>query len=47
MVIYANKSCLQSVISVMGPTDIFTDWFLGVIKYTKKQSVNIVVILKA
>ena len=27
--------------------DVFIDWFLGAIKYTKEQSANIVVILKA
>ena len=47
MVIYTNRSCLQSIISVTGPIDIFTDWFLGIIKYTKEQSTNTVIILKA
>ena len=47
MVIYVNKSCSRSVTSVTDPMDIFIDWFSGIIKYIKKQSANIVIILKA
>jgi len=47
VVIYANGSCLRSVISVTGLTDILVGWFLGVIKCVKKQLANIVIILKA
>ena len=47
MVIYTNGSCLQSITSITSPTDVFTDWFLGVIKYIKEQSANTVAILKA
>jgi hypothetical protein len=38
---------LRSIISVTGLTDMFTDWFLGIIKCIKEQSANTVVILKA
>ena len=31
----------------MGPMDVLAGWFLGIIKYTKEWSANIVVILKA
>ena len=37
---------MWSITSITGPTDIFTDWFLSAIKYIKKRSANIVVILK-
>ena len=47
MVIYANKSCSRSVMSVMGPTGILTGWFSGAIKCIKEQLVNAVIILKA
>ena len=33
--------------SVIGLTDIFIDWFSGVIKYIKERSANTVIILKA
>jgi len=32
---------------VTGLISVFTDGFLGAIKYTKEQSANIVIILKA
>ena len=41
MVIYTNRSYSWSIIGVL------TEWFLGVIKYIKERSANIVVILKA
>ena len=44
MVIYANGSYSQSVISITG---VLTEQFLGIIKCVKKQSANMVVILKA
>ena len=44
IVIYINRSYLQSVTSVIG---VFTDWFLGAIECIKERSANIVVILKA
>ena len=44
VVIYINRSCLQSIISIIGA---FINQLLGTIVYIKKQSVNIVVILKA
>ena len=31
----------------MGPMDVFTDWFLNIIKCIKKQLANITIILKA
>ena len=47
MVIYINGFYSQSVTSVMGLTDIFMDWFLGIIKCIKERLANTVVILKA
>ena len=47
MVMYANKSCSWSIMSVMGPTGVLIGGFLGVIKCTKEQLANTVVILKA
>ena len=47
MVIYANKSCSQSIISVMGPIGILISQFLGAIKCVKEWLANIVIILKA
>jgi hypothetical protein len=47
VVIYANRSYLRSVTSIIGLTDIFTDWFLGTIKYIKERLANTVIILKA
>ena len=44
MVIYANRSYLQSV---TGLTGMLIGWFLGAIKYIKEQLANTVVILKA
>ena len=44
VVIYINRSCLQSVTGLAG---ILIDWFLGVIKCINKWSANTVVILKA
>jgi len=46
-VIYANRSCLGSVMSVIGLTGILTGQFLGVIKCVKERLANTVVILKA
>ena len=45
--IYANRSCLQSIMSITGLTSIFIGWFLSAIECTKEQSANTVVILKA
>ena len=47
MVIYANRSCLWSVMSITGLMGILTGQFLGVIKYIKERSANMVIILKA
>ena len=47
VVIYVNKSCSRSIISVMGLIDIFTDQFLGIIKCIKERLANTVIILKA
>ena len=44
IVIYANRSYLQSVVSITG---VLTEQFSGIIKYIKEQSANTVVILKA
>jgi len=47
VVIYANRSCLRSIMSIMGLIGVLIGWFLGVIKCIKERSANIVVILKA
>ena len=47
MVIYANKSYLQSITFIMGLMGVLMGKFLGVIKYIKEWLANIVVILKA
>jgi len=47
VVIYANGSCLQSIISITGLTGMLTGWFLGAIKCIKERLANMVVILKA
>jgi len=47
VVIYANRSCLRSITSIIGLIGVLTDWFLGAIKCIKERLVNIVVILKA
>ena len=47
VIIYANRSYLQSVTSVIGLVGILIDQFLGVIKCIKERSANTVVILKA
>ena len=47
MVIYANRSCLRSVTSIVGPTGILTGQFLGAIKCIKERSANTVIVLKA
>ena len=47
MVIYANRSYLRSVTSIIGLIGIFIGWFLGAIKCIKEWLVNMVVILKA
>ena len=44
VVIYVNRSQLWSIMSVTG---VLAEWFLGVIKYIKERSANMVVILKA
>jgi hypothetical protein len=44
---YTNRSYSRFVTSIIGLTDIFTDWFLGAIKCIKEQLANMVVILKA
>ena len=45
--IYANRSYLRSVISIIGPIGILIGQFLGIIKYIKERSANTVIILKA
>ena len=45
--IYANRSYLWSVISVIGVAGVLAGWFLGAIKYIKEQLASTVVILKA
>ena len=45
--IYINRSCLQSITSVIGLTGIFTGQFLSTIKCVKERSANTVIILKA
>ena len=47
MVIYANRSYLWSITSIIGLTGMLIGQFLGAIKYIKERSANIVVILKA
>ena len=47
VVIYANGSCLWSIISIIDPTGILIGQFLGAIKYIKERSANTVIILKA
>ena len=47
MVIYINRSCLRSIISVIGLIGILIGCFLGIIKYIKEWLANTVVILKA
>ena len=47
VVVYANRSCLQSVTSIIGLTGILAGQFLGAIKYTKEWSANAVIALKA
>ena len=44
IIIYANRSYLQSITSIMG---VLAKQFLGIIKYIKEQSANTVIILKA
>ena len=47
IVIYINRSYLQSITSIIGLASILIDQFLGAIKYINKRSANMVVILKA
>ena len=47
IVIYVNRSYLQSITSIIGLAGILIDQFLGVIKCIKEQSANMVIILKA
>jgi hypothetical protein len=47
MVIYANRSYLRSVMSIMGLTGVLTGQFSGAIKYIKERSANTVIVLKA
>jgi hypothetical protein len=47
MVIYANRSCSRSIMSVTGLIGILIGWFSGAIKYIKERLANTVVILKA
>jgi hypothetical protein len=47
MVIYANRSYLRSVTSIVGLIGVLIGRFLGVIKCIKERLANIVVILKA
>jgi hypothetical protein len=46
-VIYANRSCLRSVTSIIGLTGMLTGQFLGAIEYIKERSANTVIVLKA
>jgi hypothetical protein len=46
-VIYANRSCLRSVMSIIGLTGVLAGQFSGAIKYIKERLANTVVILKA
>ena len=45
--IYANRSCLRSITSVIGLIGILIGWFLGIIKCIKERSANMVIVLKA
>ena len=47
MVIYANGSCLRSVISIIGLIGVLMGQFLGIIKCIKEWLANIVIVLKA
>ena len=47
VVIYANRPCSPSIISVMGLIGILIGQFLGIIKCIKERSANIVIVLKA
>ena len=47
VVVYINKSCLQSITSVMGLMGVLIGWFLSTIKYIKERSANTVIALKA
>jgi hypothetical protein len=47
VVIYANRSYLQSIMSIIGLIGMLTGYFLGIIKCIKKRLANTVVILKA
>jgi len=47
VVIYANRSCSRSIISIMGLTGVLAGQFLGAIECVKERSANTVIILKA
>ena len=47
IVIYANRSCLWSVMSIIGVAGILIGQFLGITKCIKERSANTVIILKA
>ena len=47
IVVYTNGSYLQSIISVMGLTDVLVGWCQGAIKCIKEQLANTVIALKA
>ena len=47
IVIYTNRSCLRSIMSITGLTGMLTGQFLGVIKYIKERLANTVIVLKA
>ena len=47
IVIYANRSYSQSIISIIGLIGILMGQFLGIIKCVKEQLANTVIILKA
>jgi hypothetical protein len=47
VVIYANRSYLRSVTSIIDLTGILIGCFLGIIKCIKERLANTVVILKA
>ena len=47
MVIYANRSYLWSITSIIGLIGILIGQLLGIIKYIKEWLANTVIILKA
>ena len=45
--VYANRSYLRSITSIMGLIGVLIGWFLGAIKCIKEWSANVVIALKA